>query len=78
MAALPHTMLSSIYREAFEYFSQRLLSCLSGPSVKKISFQFLSQLSADLQFLESLIKRDYAYLQEEEIFLEITQVSSIN
>ena len=70
-------MHSSIYREAFAYFSQTILSYLSGPVVKKISFEFLTQLSADLKYIESLIKQDYPYLQEEEMFLEMIQVSFV-
>lgn len=74
LAALPQTMIPSIYRESFEYFSRKLLSYFVGPAIKKISFNFLTQLSLDLRFLDSLIKEEYPYLLGEEIFLEMSQV----
>lgn len=74
LTALPPTMVPTIFRESFEFFAKKLMAYFVGPEVKKISFQFLSQLSLDLKFLEALIKDEYPYLQEEEIFLEMMQV----
>jgi hypothetical protein len=78
LTTLPPTMIPSIFRESFDFFSKKLLAYFVGPQVKKISFPFLSQLSADLKFLTALIKDEYPYLLEEEIFLEMDQVRYIS
>jgi hypothetical protein len=68
-------MIPTIFRESFEFFSKKLMEYFVGPTIKKISFPFLTQISLDLKFLEALIKKEYPYLQEEEIFSEMSQVS---
>jgi hypothetical protein len=47
---------------------------LTGPGIKKISFQFMRQYEADVVYLEEFLQ-EFSNLKYEEIFDELMQVS---